>query len=45
MIPTVLNYEGQKLKTIITPENTSNFFDVDKVNILHKNIKINWEWI
>lgn len=45
MVPTILNYEGQKLKSIITPENTSNFFDVNKVNILHKNIKINWEWI
>jgi hypothetical protein len=45
MVPTILNYEGQKLKTIITPENTSNFFDVNEVNILHKNQKINWEWI
>lgn len=45
MVPTILNYEGQKMKTIITPENTSNFFDVKEVNILHKNMTINWEWI
>lgn len=45
MVPTILNYEGQVLKTIINPNNTSDFFDVEKVNILHKHTKIKWEWI
>lgn len=44
-VPTVLNYNKLKLNTIILPDNTSKFFDVDQVNILHKNTKINWEWI
>jgi hypothetical protein len=45
MVPTILNYEGQKMKTIIRPENNSHFFDVNKVNIRHKDQNINWEWI
>ena len=45
MVPTILNYEGQVLKSIINSDDTSNFFDVDKVNILHKHTKIKWEWI
>lgn len=45
MIPTILNYEKQQLKTIIKPDNTSNFFNVNEVNILHKNIRVGWEWI
>lgn len=44
-VPTLLNKEGLKLNTIIKPDNTSNFFDVNEVDILHKHIKINWEWI
>ena len=44
-VPTMLNKHGYKLNTIIKSDNTSDFFDVDKVNIQHKNIKINWEWI
>ncbi len=45
MVPTILNYEGQVLKTIINSDDTSNFFDPDAVNILHKNVKIKLEWI
>jgi hypothetical protein len=45
MVPTLLNYHNLKLKTIINPNNTSNFFDVNAVNIIHKNMTINWEWI
>jgi hypothetical protein len=41
----IVNYEGQVLKTIIKSDDTSDFFDVDKVNILHKHTKIRWEWI
>jgi hypothetical protein len=44
-VPTILNHHGQKLKTIIQPDNTSKFFDVDKVNIIHKNIRVTWEWL
>lgn len=44
-VPTILNKMGLKLRTIINPDNTSDFFDVDKVNILHKNIRVTWEWI
>jgi len=44
-VPTMLNYHGMKLNTIIQPDNTSLIFDVNSVNILHKNIKITWEWL
>jgi hypothetical protein len=44
-VPTILNKKGMKLSSIITPENTSNYFDVDKVNITHKTIRVTWEWI
>ena len=44
-VPTMLNHHGMKLNTIIQPNNTSLFFDVNKINILHKNIKVTWEWI
>jgi hypothetical protein len=44
-VPTMLNKYGYTLNTIIKSDNTSDFFDVDQVNIQHKNIKINWEWI
>lgn len=44
-VPTVLNKYGFKLRTLIKPDNTSDFFDVNLVDIQHKHIKINWEWI
>ena len=44
-VPTMLNKYGYKLSSIIKPDNTSNYFDVNKVDIQHKNIKITWEWI
>lgn len=44
-VPTVLNKNGFTLNTIIKPDNTSNYFDVNEVNILHKNTKITWQWI
>jgi hypothetical protein len=44
-VPTMLNHHGMKLNTIIQPNNTSLFFDVNKINLLHKNIKVTWEWI
>jgi hypothetical protein len=44
-VPTVLNKYGFKLSTLINSDNTSNYFDVNEVDIQHKNIKVNWEWI
>lgn len=44
-VPTVLNQASMSLNTIITPENDSKMFDVNSVNIIHKNTKIKWEWI
>jgi hypothetical protein len=44
-VPTVLNKYGFKLSTLINTDNTSNYFDVNEVDIQHKNIKVNWEWI
>jgi hypothetical protein len=44
-VPTVLNNYGFKLSSLINSDNTSNYFNVNEVNILHKNIKVNWEWI
>jgi hypothetical protein len=44
-VPTMLNKYGFKLNTLIKSDNTSDLFDVNQVDIQHKNIKINWEWI
>jgi hypothetical protein len=44
-VPTVLNKYGFKLGSLINSDNTSNYFNVNEVDILHKNIKITWEWI
>lgn len=44
-VPTMLNYKGLVLDTIINPDNTSKFFDVEKVNIKHSNITVTWDWI
>jgi len=44
-VPTMLNHYGLTLKSLYNPDNTSDIFDSEKINILHKNTKINWEWI
>ena len=44
-VPTMLNKYGFKMSSLIKPDNTSDFFDVNEVNIIHKNIKITWQWI
>lgn len=44
-VPTILNKYGFKISSLINPDNTSNYFDVNEVDILHKHIKVNWEWI
>ena len=41
----MLNQHGMKLNTLIKSDDTSDFFNVDEVNIKHKNIKIEWSWI
>lgn len=45
LVPTLLNYKGLTLQTIIKPDNTSDFFDTKEVHILHKDCLINWSWI
>lgn len=44
-VPTVLNFLDFRLRTMFTPENKSDFFDNNIVNLTHKNIKIEWSWI
>lgn len=44
-VPTILNKFNFKMKTLINPDNTSNFFDFNLIDIKHKNITIKWEWI
>jgi hypothetical protein len=44
-VPTSLAKLGYKINTIYNNDNTSNYFDVDRVNVIHKNQKINWEWL
>ena len=44
-VPTVLNHNGFKLNTIIKSDDTSDFFNVDELNILHKHIRVTWAWI
>jgi hypothetical protein len=44
-VPTSLANHGYKMNTIFLPDNTSNYFDINKIDIKHKNIKINWEWL
>lgn len=44
-VPTVLAQNNFSLKSIINTDNKSDMFDVDQINILHKNIRITWQWI
>jgi hypothetical protein len=44
-VPTTLAKYGYKINTIFNNENKSKYFDTNKINITHKNIKINWEWL
>jgi len=44
-VPTILNKYEMKLATLINSDNTSQFFDTDKVEIKHKNIQVKWQWI
>lgn len=44
-VPTLLNYSGLTLKTLINSDNTSNLFDNKRNKVYHKHSIINWEWI
>ena len=44
-VPTVLNKEGFTLDTIFNNQSRSNHFDVDKIHIKHKGIRVEWSWI
>lgn len=44
-VPTILNYYGLSLQTLIKSDNTSDLFNNTTNKVLHKNIFINWEWI
>ena len=44
-VPTILNYFGMSLNTLIKSDNTSNLFDNSSNKVYHKNIIIDWEWI
>jgi hypothetical protein len=44
-VPTVLNYYGMTLNTLIKTDNTSDLFDNNQNKVYHKNTIINWEWI
>ena len=44
-VPTQLNKDGFTLDTIFNNQSKSDHFDVNKIHILHKNIKVDWSWI
>lgn len=44
-VPTILNYYGMGLDTIFNSDSQAKYFDDSIVDVKHKNIKINWEWI
>ena len=44
-VPTTLNLNKMNLGTIIRNDDKSDYFDTDKVNIIHKGTKVNWSWI
>lgn len=44
-VPTSLANTNMSMGSIFNPDNTSNYFDVNKVKLTHKNQKITWEWL
>ena len=44
-VPTVLNHYGMTLHTLIDSNNNSKLIDINNIKILHKDTKIDWEWI
>lgn len=44
-VPTQLNADGFKLDTIFNNKSKSDHFDINKIDIKHKNITVEWSWI
>ena len=44
-VPTRLSRDGFKLDTIFNNKSESDHFDINKINIKHKNTTVNWSWI
>jgi len=44
-VPTLLNERGMKMSSLINADDTSNYYNVNEVNLLHKNIRTSWSWI
>jgi hypothetical protein len=44
-VPTVLNEEGFTIDTIFNNKSESDHFDINKINIKHKGIRVEWSWI
>lgn len=44
-VPTRLSRDGFTLDTIFNNQSKSDHFDVDKIHIKHKGIKVEWSWI
>jgi len=44
-VPTILNGYGHTLGSLFKKDGTSDYFNVDEINIKHKHQKIEWNWI
>lgn len=44
-VPTMLNYYKHSLGSLHNPDGTSNYYDVNTIDLKHKHQKIGWEWI
>lgn len=44
-VPTVLNLHKMNLGTVIRSDDKSDYFDTNKVNIIHKGTRVDWAWI
>lgn len=44
-VPTILNYYKHSLGSLFNPDGTSNYYDVNKIDLKHKHQNIGWEWI
>jgi len=44
-VPTQLHRDGFKLDTIFNNKSESDHFDINRIHIKHKNIKVDWSWI
>lgn len=44
-VPTILNYYNHSLGSIFNKDGSSNYYDVNKINLKHKHQNIGWDWI